>query len=302
MGAGGQVVFNRQLALNPSHQLSFACRQCIGCRVDRSREWAVRCYHEAQLYDQSCFITLTYNDDYLPSNGSLYHRHFQLFMKRFRKAHGRVRFFMSGEYGEENNRPHYHACIFGFNFIEHDPGCHVIRIKKVKGKDIPLWRSPFLDKLWSERQEDGSYLPLGFASVGAVTFTSAAYVARYVMKKVTGEASESHYGGRTPEYSRASTGFREAGGIGLKWIERYWREVYPADTVICDGRNVKVPGYYDRWMEANQPEVFEKVKRKRELYSASQKENRTPDRLRVRKEVFKAKTSQLKRGLDNYDY
>ena len=101
------------------------CGQCIGCRLERSRQWAMRCVHEAQLHEDSCFITLTYNDENLPDDASLNVKHFQNFMKEFRAAIApkKVRFFHCGEYGEHNGtykheqsyglsslgRPHYHC-------------------------------------------------------------------------------------------------------------------------------------------------------------------------------------------------
>jgi hypothetical protein len=98
-------------------ELKLPCGRCIGCRLERSRQWAVRCVHEASLHEKNCFITLTYSPENLPKDGSLDVSHFQKFMKRFRKRFGPgIRFFHCGEYGESLSRPHYHACIFGFDF------------------------------------------------------------------------------------------------------------------------------------------------------------------------------------------
>ena len=134
--------------------------------------------HEAQMHENNCFITLTINPEELEkrkNKWSLDHREFQLFMKRLRKKYGEVRFYMCGEYGEENKRPHYHACLFGVEF--EDKELHRVR------RGIPLYKSETLNKLWK----------LGFCTIGDVTFESAAYVARYIMKKVTGEKAEEHY-------------------------------------------------------------------------------------------------------------
>jgi hypothetical protein len=112
----------RPLVFNPSQGLvdmpiKVACGQCIGCRLERSRQWAIRCVHEASLHEHNSFITLTYNDENLPADGSLDVRHWQLFMKRLRKRHGSgIRYFHCGEYGSKHRRPHYHACLFGLDF------------------------------------------------------------------------------------------------------------------------------------------------------------------------------------------
>lgn len=177
--------------------LKVPCGQCVGCRLERSRQWAVRCVHESKLHAENCFITLTYdskkappldveNDQKLPSDISLYYRDFQLFMKRLRKRfpEKKIRFYMCGEYGENFGRPHFHACIFGHNF---DDLVHWQTRNKV-----PLYRSKTLEELW----------PYGYSSVGTVTFESAAYVARYIMKKVTGEAAELHYTFRCGSFNR----------------------------------------------------------------------------------------------------
>lgn len=157
--------------------LQVPCGQCVGCRLERSRQWAIRCMHEAQMHKQNCFITLTYDDKHLPEDHGLHYKHFQDFMKRLRKKYGAgIRFYMCGEYGEQLGRPHFHACIFGMDFADK-------KLWKTTGSKSKLYRSAELEKLWT----------FGFSSVGDVNFESAAYVARYIMKKVTGEAATEHY-------------------------------------------------------------------------------------------------------------
>jgi hypothetical protein len=92
------VVFNRRLAGHPLEFIDVPCGQCIGCRLERSRQWAMRCVHEASLYDDNCFITLTYGNESLedwrgrgiPSHSrySVNIGEFQRFMKRLRKRFG----------------------------------------------------------------------------------------------------------------------------------------------------------------------------------------------------------------------
>ena len=153
------------------------CGQCIGCRLEYSRQWAIRCLHESTLYDQNNFLTLTYNDENLPQDQSLVKHHFQDFMKRYRKHvyPKKIRFFMCGEYGENFSRPHYHAIIFDHDF-------HDKELFKTE-QDSKLYISPTLQKLWNK----------GFSTIGAVNFNTAAYVSRYIIKKQTGKDSESHY-------------------------------------------------------------------------------------------------------------
>ena len=255
------------------------CGVCVGCRVDRSRDWAVRCYHEAQLHEANCFLTLTYNNDNLPKNGSLIMRDYQLFMKKLREVLGPVRFLHCGEYGDQLGRPHYHACLFGQDFAEDK------EIWKVKDK-TPLWRSDTLDKLWG----------LGYCSIGTLTFQSAAYTARYILKKIHGDDAEAHYAGKLPEYVTMS----RRPGLGHAWYEKYGpNEIWPDDYIIIDNRRFKVPKYYDRMLEKADPERFEKMKLRRQEYGEAHEEDRTPERLAARKEVFVNRINQLTRDLES---
>lgn len=160
----GEVVFSELGRYDIALQLSLPCGQCIGCRLERSRQWAMRCMHEASAFDSNAFVTLTYDDASLPPNGSLKYSDYQLFMKRLRKAiePSKVRFYMCGEYGEEEFRPHFHACLFGFDFPD--------KVKfKTTGSGSTIYTSKMLETLW----------PHGLCSTADVTFESAAYVARY---------------------------------------------------------------------------------------------------------------------------
>lgn len=151
--------------------------------MDRAKAWAIRCTHEASLHPFNCYLTLTYSDDKLPPDGSLNYRDFQLFMKRFRKMfpNDTIRFYMCGEYGDKTERPHYHALIFGFDF----PDKTLLKVSRGNS----LFVSKTLDSLWG----------LGHCFIGAVSFQSAAYVARYVMKKQTGKNATDFYRRVNPE-------------------------------------------------------------------------------------------------------
>ncbi len=186
----------------------------------RSRDWALRCVHEAQLHAKNSFITLTYNAESLPKDGSLCLNDWQKFAKRLRRKCGPFRFFHCGEYGEENKRPHYHACIFGLDFVA-DRG-----LWKDDGRN-PLFVSPVLSDTWG----------LGFASVGALSFKSAAYVARYVTKKAVGDLAKTEYEHVRPPYVTMS----RRPGIGSEWFAKFKSDVYPSDEVIFEGRRYRPP-------------------------------------------------------------
>jgi len=226
------------------------------------------------MHEENCFITLTYREEELPENGSLEVRDWQLFVKRAREQIGKFRYFHCGEYGDRYGRPHYHAILFGKNF----DGDRV-PFKMVRGN--MLYTSEVLEKLWTH----------GFATVGDMTFKSAAYVARYVMKRVTGPQQEEHYNGRKPEYVTMSRNK----GLGSSWIKKYGEETYRDDTVVVNGGKMRPPKFYDGQYEIDNPEVIQAIKETRVKEGNKRESNRTPERLEVREQVNKAKMDTFKK-------
>lgn len=255
--------------------------------MDYAQDWMVRLVHEAQLHDDNAFITLTYDQEHLPKDGSLNRRHLQLFMKRYRKAfpNRRIRFFAAGEYGSQNSRPHFHLLIFNHEFPD------LVPCGSRKGNT--LYTSPILEKLW----------PFGFVSVGQFNKTTAAYVAKYVLKKAGGETAEEMYfrfdseSGEAWDVQPEFITMSNRPGIGADWFKRYWRDVYPKDFITIEGKKYPAPKYYDVLLERLDPELLEQVKANRvELAKANAHEN-TPARLATRKRVAEARASQNQRDL-----
>jgi len=269
------------------------CGQCSGCRLERSRQWAVRCHHEASLHENNCFITLTYNDEHLPPDRSLTIREFQLFIKRLRKKYGNnIRYYACGEYGENYGRPHYHACLFNHDFTD----------KKLwkQSRDNPLYRSASLEALWIDPETKKS---LGYSSVGEVTFQSAAYVARYIMKKRLGKNQDEYYvyidddgvvHQRLPEFTLMS----RRPGIGAGWLQKFATDVYPDDFVIINGKRVRPPRYYDQNFELVDSELLEQIKWTRKKNLRKYADNNTPERLAVREKIQDVKVQLLQRNHD----
>jgi len=264
-------------------RITLPCGRCIGCRLDRSRDWALRCVKEAQLHEENCFVTLTYRDEDLPHDGSLVKPHWQKFVRKLRKriSPRKVRYFHAGEYSELG-RPHYHALLFGYDFKD--------RVIFKRAKEGNLYTSETLDDIWGK----------GFTSVGDVTFESAAYVARYCLKKVYGEKSDEHYErvyewGTVfiePEYSTMS----RRPGIAKQWYDEFKDDAYPSDYITSDGRKMRPPRYFDEMLTLEKPEVMKEIKEKR-IRSIKHKDN-TPERLRDREIVKNAQLLQLKRSLE----
>ena len=221
------------------------CGQCIGCRLTHSRDWATRCVHEAHMHDRNCFLTLTYSDENLPENSTLVRKHLTDFLKRYRKAVDpvKLRYFGCGEYGSKLSRPHYHLIIFGHDFDD--------KLLYKQGK-FPLYNSALLSSLWE----------YGFAVLAGFSFESAAYVARYCVKKITGDKADEHYGSRIPEFSAMSL----RPGIGYEFFMRYYEDIVNSDACIGrGGRQIKPPRYYDKLLSGCDLEKLESNKLNRQL-------------------------------------
>ncbi len=261
--------------------VTLPCGQCVGCRLERSRQWAVRCMHEASLYEDNAFITLTYDEMHLPRGASLDREAFPKFMKRLRRRiDGKVRYFHCGEYGEQTARPHYHALLFGMDFED--------KVLWSTRNGFPVWRSVFLESLWKK----------GSSEIGSVTFESAAYVARYCVKAMTNlsyrkkdresylEAVENYYTVLDPDTGelmmkeKEYTTMSRAPGVGKRWFEKFADEVYPSDQVIARGVATKPPRYYDTQHELLDPKEALEVSEARNQKRVHKDE--TPARLSVR--------------------
>lgn len=258
------------------------CGRCIGCRLERSRQWAVRCMHEAQLHEENCFITLTFDDENINEMGTLVKRDFQKFMKRLRKKFQpkKIRFLHAGEYGEITQRPHHHALLFGVDFPDKR------LIKERNGNKV--YSSRILEQLW----------PYGFHEIGSLTFESAAYVARYCCKKQDGKneliTKEKHKkDGRLKEYNTQS----RRPGLGRDWLKKYGStDVWPQDSVVMRGIKMKPPKYYTSQYELTNPEEAGNIKLKRKE-AAAENENNRWERLPSREKCATERFKQLKRSL-----
>ncbi len=247
------IVFGQPPSRGQWKTVFLPCGQCIGCRLDRSRDWAMRCVHESKLHEQNCYLTLTYDDNHVPyskitGEQTLVKKHLQDFMKRLRYYLGntKVRFFACGEYGETTHRPHYHLILFGYDFVDK-------MFYKLSKDGLPYYSSPTLNKIWSH----------GLCVVADVSFSSCAYVARYITKKITGEAAKDVYEGIQPEFVNMS----RRPGIGKLWFDKYSSDVYPYDEVVINDngkyRKMSPPRYYDNLYSEINPSEFEMLKSKR---------------------------------------
>lgn len=235
------------------------CGQCLQCKIDYSRQFAIRAVHEASLHDENSYITLTFDDEHLPKDKSVNKRHVQDFMRSLRSSYDHpIRYLACGEYGDQKDRPHYHLCLFGHQFED----LEVLRFDENKkkgywkrGHDHTLFRSGKLESIWTA----------GFSTVGNLTYESAAYVARYVTKKITGTSPQAlqliaeKYKGRKKEFALMS----RMPGIGHDWFMKNYRDIYPKDYYVHDGKKFLPPRYYDTLYGRMFPKKMEEIKQKR---------------------------------------
>lgn len=186
------------------------CRHCLACRIQHTREWAVRLMHELDSHQNASFTTLTYNDESLPKNGSLDKSELQRFFKRLRKAGKVFRYYAVGEYGGRFERPHYHVIFFGQSFLE-------------KNDSV-------LKEAW----------PYGFNYTGSVTYDSCRYVAGYCIDKLSGPLAISTYGSNEAPFQLQSK------GLGKNWCDKNADKIQAGKQFTSLGRPIGLPAYYKR--------------------------------------------------------
>jgi len=202
-----------------AYQMRVPCGHCVSCKIAHAREWAVRLVHEMGYHENSCFITLTYDDDHLPADGSISKDELQRFFKRLRKNLDgkKIKYYASGEYGEKNGRPHYHAIVLG----------------------LAMGEKTYIEKSWT----------LGMVHVGTVTYDSCRYVADYIQKKYNSWKASVVYGSKEVPFQISSL------GIGKQFALD--NREYLSTKLGCTmrGQEVGIPRYYKRMLEIGAEEL-----------------------------------------------
>lgn len=248
-----------QELLSHGRQLEIPCGQCIGCRLEYSRQWANRCMLELPYHDQAWFVTLTYDDAHVPKTYTVDHdtgevlapamtlraRDLQLFFKLLRRhfPNDKIRFFAAGEYGTNSLRPHYHAIIFGLHLDD-----LILYKRSVLGYNY--FNSEALSRCWIDGATGESR---GYVVAGDVSWDTCAYVARYILKKQKGATADMYAKiGIEPEFSRMS----RKPGIGRQYYEDH-PEIWQYDKINVrtpsGGRSFSHPVYLRRLYEIDDP-------------------------------------------------
>ncbi len=249
------------------------CGKCVGCRLEYSRQWAMRCTLEALQHERNYFVTLTYDEFSLPTNPYKVccdpetglvthdgHSHplvpddLKKFIKDLRRyyeyhyKHKGIRFFACGEYGGKTARPHFHIILFNCPILD-------LELYKRNFQGKPYFNSKTFDKIWNK----------GYTVIAECCFDTCAYVARYIMKKQTGVNSDIYdYLDITPEFTRMS----RKPGIGRTYFDENHGKIYTYDQVTLLGADGKAmqpcpPKYFDKIYAELEPDHFEEVKQKR---------------------------------------
>lgn len=251
-----------------SEFIDIPCNKCIGCRLDYSREWANRCMLEAQKYKHNEFITLTYDNEHLPTQnmvvdfetgeveerGTLVPEHVSKFMKDLRRYyqyhynHDGIRFYACGEYGSLNQRPHYHLIVFNLPVMDKEFGF-------TNKKGSINYKSETIQKIWNK----------GLTSLCPVTWETCAYTARYMMKKIKGKETTDilKESGFIQEFVRMSRN----GGIGKDYYLENKEKIYQNDEIFIRKSNglekIKPSRYYDKLFDIENPERMSEIKEER---------------------------------------
>lgn len=305
-----EIKFSRPRSEYKYQEIKVACGQCIGCRLKYSRDWATRIALEAaKTPGRNWFLTLTYSDENLPIKESintetgelvygatLLPKDLQDFLKRLRRhwdyhyKENKIKFYGCGEYGELYERPHYHVCLMNMTIRE-----ETLEKWFINHEYNQIWKSEEIEKIWGK----------GIVGVGEVTWSSAAYVARYMIKKQKGPNAKWFYDSQAkePEFVRMSRN----PGLAREYAEKQLEEIYKNDEIILPGKKakkVKPPRYFDNLYDLKNPEKMAIIKERRREAAEENLKNKLSrtqldeiDYMKVEENKQTEKAKQLRRQL-----
>lgn len=236
-----------------SRYVTLPCGLCFGCRMDNARMWSLRMMHEARYHENNFFVTLTYDDASLPPDADLRYRDLRLFFvnarHHFQTAAKPFKYFACGEYGDKTLRPHYHFAGFDFKIDDLRP------FKQTASGWYFLSES--LRSIWKH----------GHVIVAPLQWDCAAYIARYVTKKMHGSnlRDKGTFDPDTGELDlyTIERAFQSK-GLGLPFYEDHHDEIWDLDACLFKGQYlVKPPRYYFKQLEKSDPVKASLIKEKR---------------------------------------
>lgn len=277
----GKQLKYEDLMYNPNVML-IPCGQCIGCRIRQREDWTTRIELEARDYpkEEVWFITLTYDDEHVPgmivktgeimrkvqytweagekrpsSVQILLYEDIQKFLKRLRKAYrGKLRYFVAGEYGEQTARPHYHMILYGWRPTDLE------NLYKIHHNGY--YTSKWLKDIWG----------MGQIQIAQAVTETYRYVAGYVTKKmyeIDGKKANEYYElGQTKPFACMSL----KPGLGDHYYQEHKAEIWRQGYIQCtNGKQAQIPRYYEKQMEAENPQRLWRIKQNRQKNAIEQK-------------------------------
>lgn len=223
----GTIVWRPKPTAKP---IQLPCGHCFQCRRESSLDTATRAWHELSYWDNSDFITLTYDNQNLKSP-SLNREHINNFIREIRRDRPKMIIFGCGEYGEKYSRPHFHLILM---YNQAKPKLH----ESIK-------------QLWTH----------GFVSIDGCSAASIQYVAKYSVKKILGRDSKKHYEklGLTAEFGI----FPRRPAMGRRWFDDNKNFIATSNRVWLDQTPRRIPRYYYRLFQEKYPEEYAIIKEKR---------------------------------------
>lgn len=261
--------------------LAVPCGRCTGCTSSRATAWGNRAEHEASRWRWNCFATLTYDDSHLPAEGHLDAPALQRFLKRLRIRTARdragissnrrhsIRYLACGEYGEETERPHYHAVLFNCSFED----------RYIVGHE--RYGSHTLSELW----------PYGMAEFAPFTVGRAQYVAQYALKKIGAGDADKDGVWRPAPFLRMS--LRPA--IGKAWVQQYADDLKKG-FFTRDGSKHAIPRTYYEWIKKDRPDLAAEIEHRKELHLQQHRERNHPARQQAAEIIHRQKKERLERN------
>lgn len=295
LGRDGKFTTNsKKTWIDKREEVQIACGQCLGCKLEYSRQWAIRCQHEMRFHYENSFITLTYDDEHLPKKG-VNKKDCQDFIKRLRYhvendkdyqerlinyrardsnplVEAGIRYFLSSEYGDKTLRPHYHAIIFGYtpnDLVLYNQG----------GSGCKVYLSQSLSEIWGK----------GNVLVGeSCNFETAAYIARYVVKNF--EQKELMNGIFFKVFSKNFVLSSRRPALGYRYFEKNLEQLKRLDKVLIrEGLRVNPARYYDRKMKELDSVAFDKIKDKRKSLIKEESESIFYHRMENKEQITEQK-------------
>jgi len=254
------------------------CGKCLKCLLKRKAQWSFRLVEQKRVSFSSYFVTLTYNDKYLPMGDGVSsinkndHKEFIKKLKEYEKPknlalrpyiskeelerskigikdRGKLAYYGVSEYGDQFGRSHWHYILFNVRDINN------------------------IDRAWFttvRNDQTGEYEPgeqKGNIKIDECNINTIDYVLKYMVK----DHSKQDYEGRAKEVSFMSK------GIGITYVDQEFIDYInreDANQVMNQrGSILPLPRYYRKKF------VKEENMQKKNLYIAEQVEKKAAEEL-----------------------